>query len=595
MERWTSDLTILSDWLWVGSAVAPLGLLGGLLLLVGGPEPAGRVWYRPEAVLARFSRGLERVFGIAAPTSVLVGTGLWGTMVSGLGLRWDLGWHVAHGRDATLVPPHVVAGVGTVLIQLGVVLSILLATQRRDPGCWRWSGLRIPPAAGLAGILSVAASSGLLIDDGWHRLLGKDASVWSPPHLIMLVSGAFIPLALVLPLRRPQEHARPVVARAAALLCFVAALAALSSLQSEFATGGPRALHLQHPVLIGLAAGAILPAARWVVGRGGALMTVVVLGAFNFAPFVPPLDMHGPREALYVGAAVAVELLAGRAPARWSRVAAVGATTGVSAFAVEYVWSQGGYQPWQPSLVVPGVLACALAAAGAATLSAGCWRRTGAIDLPAQSRGKGVLAFTVVVTLTLLPLIRLDREVPVHMTAGGGRYAHVALDFEDDSVVSDANWFQVSGFGAGFFLSGFEKVDGRWVSEDPVPLHGNWRTVVRLHVGTSLLLIPLHFPYDDATGVGPIDNREFRGPLPSEGSPEILQLSGLPGPVPLTLGYLAVAGMAAAWSWLLGRAATAIGHGAHASEPALHDVRVPAPQLLQNSVGADRTKVRTAP
>lgn len=546
MTRWTSDLATASDWGWVCLGVAPLAGIGLLLVLVGHADVPGPA---PERLLRRFAAGIERLLHVPAWVGALVGTGLWGTMLAGFGFRWDLGWHVAHGRDATLVPPHVLTLIGTALTQLGAVLAICIATVRRDPGAIRWRALRLPPAAVVVGGLSLVATSGIVIDDIWHRVFGKDAQVWSPPHLVMLVSGGLVPFGFLLALRDGGSRLRPAVGWIARVVTFVAATAALSALQAEFASGGARALQIQHPILVAVVAGGVVCAARWTLGLGGGLAVVGLLLAVNAAS--PPWGLHRPREALFIGAALVAELAFARRPRTGAGLAGRAALVGCGAYLGEHLWYQRGFHPWPDLLLLPGLAVSALVTAAAATVAA---RLLDDERMPAVGARARFVAFATVVALVLLPLWRLDRSVPVEIAVAAGDTAAVRVTFADDpSLPERANWFQVSAFGEGYFQTGLHREGDTWVSDEPVPMSGDWRTVVRLHVGASMLLVPLHFPAGLSAPEG-IETRSFVGDMPSETSEPILTLGGLPGPVPLVAGYLGVAALAAVECLALGRA-----------------------------------------
>jgi hypothetical protein len=120
-------------------------------------------------------------------------------MLAGWGVRWDIQWHVAIGRDSFWIAPHLMTYAGVTLVVL-VSFGVLLWETAR-------SGLRSRPMRlGLAGTrgfhvaawgiaVTVAAAP---IDDLWHRLFGLDVTLWSPPHLLGFLGGAINSLGCLL-------------------------------------------------------------------------------------------------------------------------------------------------------------------------------------------------------------------------------------------------------------------------------------------------------------------------------------------------------------------------------------------------------------
>lgn len=104
-----------------------------------------------------------------------------GGMASALfGVYWDDAWHTDRGRDTLLSPPHVALYAG-VIISLVVVAASLLADRRLG-----WRGLIVgTPGIGVIGAMAVIGSAP--VDEWWHQVFGRDAVLWSPPHLFAVV------------------------------------------------------------------------------------------------------------------------------------------------------------------------------------------------------------------------------------------------------------------------------------------------------------------------------------------------------------------------------------------------------------------------
>ncbi|MFX4975024.1 hypothetical protein ABTB64_19535, partial [Acinetobacter baumannii] len=74
------------------------------------------------------------------------------------------------------------------------------------------------------------------VDNFWHVAFGRDAVIWSPPHVLGIIGTAGLAAAILLELARsPQPWARPLRWVAAALL-----LAAFSFLVVEYDTDVPQ-------------------------------------------------------------------------------------------------------------------------------------------------------------------------------------------------------------------------------------------------------------------------------------------------------------------------------------------------------------------
>lgn len=91
------------------------------------------------------------------------------------GFSWDIQWHYTLLRESAFTPPHL-------LLISGVALSMLYAGA-----LWlRWKPHRTYLQAGIiSGALFYVA---LAVDDLFHRLFGVDNSIWSPPHLGLMLS-----------------------------------------------------------------------------------------------------------------------------------------------------------------------------------------------------------------------------------------------------------------------------------------------------------------------------------------------------------------------------------------------------------------------
>jgi hypothetical protein len=82
-----------------------------------------------------------------------------------------------------------------------------------------------------------------------------------------------------------------------------------------------------------------------------------------------------------------------------------------------------------------------------------------------------------------------------------GAFVTVALTPPD--AADDAHWFQATSWqGGGLVLADMVELEpGTWRSEEPVPVEGLWKTLVRLHRGgNEMMAVPIWFPDDPEIG-----------------------------------------------------------------------------------------------
>jgi hypothetical protein len=431
-----------------------------------------------------------------------------------IGFFWDVAWHIDIGRDEFLFsPPHVALLLGLSGIGLAGVLAVRNATRSGEAVGWEVGRWRVPFGSAALIAAGVAAMAGFGIDELWHWAYGLDVSMWSPPHLAMISSAAFSPLAMWLLYAEAGPNAGHRWVRwyvPGTLAGFV--LVALSAWQLEFDLGVPQWQQLYQPVLIGIAAGFSLAAARTALGRGGALLAVARYLIIRLALLAMTAGVWGltePRFPLYIAAAVAVEAvfaLAGRR-SRLTVGLLAGVAVGTVGLAGEWVWSHvWTWFGWGPTLL-PGIGVAAGAAVAAAVLGAGF----GAVvsHRPASLRpGVVVLGLAVVVVSLVLPGPRHAPEATaeVRTIAVSDGWVHVEVDLHGDDIAADADrWEVMSWQGDGSQLARLEPVaPGSYVTDRPVPVHGSWKSIVRLACKDHLGAIAVYMPADPEIGASDV-------------------------------------------------------------------------------------------
>ncbi|HEX2233483.1 MAG TPA: hypothetical protein VHG69_08975, partial [Thermoleophilaceae bacterium] len=300
------------------------------------------------------------------------------------GMYWDIALHIDDGRDAGPLanPAHYFILIGL----FGIFASGLIAIALPDEKPSR-AAVKIAPGwyAPLGGVVLLATASfslaGFPLDDVWHRLFGQDVTLWGPTHL-MLIGGAGLSLighAILLVEGGPKIDP---VRWAKGFLGFIARtrlagvcgglLIGLSTFQAEFDFGVPQFRLVFQPLLIGVAAGVALVAARIYAGRGAALAAVayfLVIRGIVVLLVGPVLGETTPHMPIWVAEAVVVELAAlwiGRErPYLLGAVAGLG--IGTIGLAAEWGWSH----LWMPMPWPGAMLEEALALVPVTAVAAG--------------------------------------------------------------------------------------------------------------------------------------------------------------------------------------------------------------------------------
>ena len=183
---------------------------------------------------------------------------LWGLLVAkaiaGVGVGWDIRWHIVIGRDSFWIAPHVMTYAGVAAAAM-LSFGVLLYETWSAPGTMRAreaSAVPLLRVAGLVGTrgyhlawwgiaLTILAAP---VDDLWHRLFGIDVTLWSPPHLLGLAGAQLNSLGCLLIAREvwPQRSwARQITVGFAALLLLAGFQTGVDpSLRTAFIHGGVR-------------------------------------------------------------------------------------------------------------------------------------------------------------------------------------------------------------------------------------------------------------------------------------------------------------------------------------------------------------------
>jgi hypothetical protein len=294
-----------------------------------------------------------------------------------LSAYWDDAWHTTLGRDNALIPPHLLLYSSIVFV--GLVLAIwgvrVLWHERSLRALLRAPGFALAASAAAATVVAAPA------DAFWHTSFGRDAVLWSPPHLLSVIATIVLLAALLIGL----DARAGLMARAS---LGAALLGASQIVIMEFDTDVPQFAEVLYlPLLIATALGSgwvilaltvdrrALPAAV----AGYLAFRVIVLAALAAAGWIAP---DAPL-ALFGLFALTIRVGA------WRWLLAALAVSALQVVASATGLSSVGLVPVAQSLVVVG----AVLTAGAVILAVGRRRIAGA----------GLAGLILVVSLVAAP------------------------------------------------------------------------------------------------------------------------------------------------------------------------------------------------
>jgi hypothetical protein len=565
----------------VAIASAAAMLLTAALLYIGFGYRAGRATW-----LRRFGAWVERFSGYPAWVGIPVGIATSSLLIALFGMYWDISLHIDVGRDSGPLanPAHYFILGGLFGIFTAGFFAMILPEGKPSE-----TAVRLGPDwyAPLGGVLICACGAfsliGFPLDDVWHRLFGQDVTLWGPTHL-MLIGGAAMTLIGIGVLTvegmraRSQrdagdDHRQVVLARTVASTGGL--LLGLSTFQAEFDFGVPQFNFLFEPMMIMLAAGVGLVAARLYAGRGAAIGAVLffLLARGVLALLIGPvLGETTPHMPLYIVEALVVEAVALRVSSErplafglWS-----GLGIGTVGLASEWAWSHVWMPiPW-PSAALPEIVLAGLAIALAASLI-GAWIGTRLSPEPGRRRpalrlGACAGAATIAVATALALNTSADEGVRAQValrdvSSGSQREVSATVRLTPRDAAEDARWFDVTAWqGGGLVVDPLERVaPGVYRTTEPIPVGGNWKTMIRLHSGSSLTAVPIFLPRDAAIPAPEVPARPtFTRGFTDE--TQLLQREKTGGsPALVAIAYATVAGIAlsllALLAWSLHRLA----------------------------------------
>ncbi len=530
----------------IASGAAAVLTLGLLVLGVG--HRSGRI-----STLARLAAWSERGLGRGLPGWAALPSlvSLLSLVTALLGMYWDISLHISRGRDVGPLAniAHYPILIGLFGIFTAGVLAVVLPKGER-PGA---AAVRITrdwyaPAGGvlLAGA-GFYALLGFPLDDVWHRIFGQDVTLWGPTHL-MLIGGAGLSLVALMVLEREGRGVGDDsagwmrYARRAAITGGL--LIGLSVFQAEYDFGVPQFRLVHQPFMIALAAGCALVAARLWIGRGGALLSVVFYMLVRGGVSLVVAGIIGQLWAavpLYVAEALCVELAAptlARRPLPFGAVS--GVLIGTAGFGAEYAWSQVVMRlPWTGDIVAEGMAMAVVGGVAGGLLGALLVLGVqGRLPRPAVARTvfvAGLVAIAAAVTNGLAITVPKDVHVSAVLTDPGGDAEHrsAGARITITPPPKDPAWVTITAWqGGGLYVDRLTALGGgTYRTTGRIPLSGDWKTLVRMHDGRSMSVVPIYLPDDPAIGAKRLPAQE-RFTRPAQNERKVLQRelkSGVPG------------------------------------------------------------------
>jgi hypothetical protein len=595
----------IGDVIW-GTAVATAAT--ALVIWIASAHRAGRI-----AWLGRLAGFSSRVSGLPPWTALpaaITGSSL---LLAGFGFYWDVAKHIDTGRDPGPfgTPAHYPILIGLFGIALGGFTAIVLGTGRGVPTSVRiredW---RAPLGGVLIFVCGTFALSGFPLDDVWHTLFGQDVTLWGPTHVLMIAGASLATLGvwvLLVEGRRAvprDESSAPWWLRLRVVMIAGGFLLGLSTLQGEFDYGVPQFQLVYQPILLMLAAGVGLVAARIRLGRLGALQTVasflVIRGIFTLV-IGPILGMSTLHIPLYIVEALVVELAAVVVPR--GRTLTLGVLSGVLigsfGLAAEWGWSHVWMPlPWSGSLWPEAALLGFAAALAGGVLGGFVGRALLSADEAPQRAPRWLLPAAAVVAIFCIAF-------PLPMSSGSSASATVALKtlnpppnrtaaatirISPASAVKDSQWLTMTAWqGGGLVVDRLHRIGpSTWRTTEPIPVHGKWKAMLRLENGRGIRAVPVYLPRDPAIPAKEVPaTAHFTRPFVRD--KKVLQREAVGGSTWLaTPAYALLLAIAAVWLVTLGWGLRRLERTA--DEPVTGD----AADTTAGAAGVGRGRVQTA-
>ncbi|MDT5146964.1 MAG: hypothetical protein QOC58_1609 [Mycobacterium sp.] len=514
----------------IGLSVAAI-IIGAVMLYLGWAHRTHRITW-----LTTFAERVGQKFGASnRPAWVVLPVGVFTTSIicALFGFIWDVSWHIGNGRDPGPLanPAHYFIIIGLFGIFVAGMLAIVLPFDKPGPAAVRITRNWYAPVGGIlmAGC-GLYAMIGFPLDDIWHRVFGQDVTMWGPTHL-MMIGGANFSLFATLMLEYESRRALPddappdsLSVKALRYLSLGGLFIGMSVYQIEFDFGVPQFRLVFQPMLIAAAAAIGTIVARMTMGRGAAIIAALfAIGLRGVVALIVGPVLGAPLNwfPLYLGPALVVELLAltplFRRPIVFGAIAGLG--VGTVGLWLESLWIGAVYHyPWPAALwreALPTAVPVAILAGVCAALFGMVLTSQ---RLPGRAFGITAVALTVLV-IGVTVANGLHINVPQKDTATvkladlpsqpGQRMVSADVQINPPTLVSDhPDWLTILSWQGrmwndrGLEIDHLKKVGpGHYVSTQPIPVWGEWKTLLRVQDGRTMTAVPLWAPADSAIPV----------------------------------------------------------------------------------------------
>ena len=177
--------------------------------------------------------------------------------------------------------------------------------------------------------------------------------------------------------------------------------------------------------------------------------------------------------------------------------------------ASEWAWSHAWMPiPW-PAELVPEAIVLGLLVAVAGSV-VGAWIGT-RLNVTPQPTTRGLRTATALGAAVIAASVGFALYKPADegvraavqltdTTDVGGRAVQADVTLDPPDAADDAEWLTATAWqGDGLVVDRLERVGpGRYRTTEPIPVHGNWKALIRLHNGNSLTAVPIFLPSDEA-------------------------------------------------------------------------------------------------
>ena len=514
----------------IGLSVAAM-IIGAFMLYVGWAHRTHRISWL-TTVAEKMGTKFNRPAWVALPVAVFTTS----IICALFGFIWDVSWHIGNGRDPGPLanPAHYFIIIGLFGIFVAGMLAITIPFEKPGPAAVRITRNWYAPVGGvlMAGC-GMYAMLGFPLDDIWHRIFGQDVTLWGPTHL-MMIGGANFSLFATLMLEYESRRAAPEdgtpekwFVKAMRYLSLGGLFIGMSVYQIEFDFGVPQFRLVFQPILIAAAAAIGAIVARITMGRGAAIIAALfAIGLRGVVALIVGPILGAPINwfPLYLGPALVVELVAlsplFRRPILFGAVAGLG--IGTVGLWLESLWIGAVYHyPWP----LPLWREALLTAVPVAILAGVCAALFGMVLTTQKLPGKAFSITAVVLTVLVIGgtvANGLHINVPQKDTATirltdlpsqpGERKVSADVQINPRTLVSDhPDWLTILSWQGkmqndrGLQIDRLKRVGpGHYVSTQPIPVWGEWKTLLRVQDGRTLTAVPIWAPADPAIPVAEI-------------------------------------------------------------------------------------------